>query len=224
MALRAPGRRPRSRRPGRRPTTTTSYTPVEFNGFIAYLPGTGRADRQARVARPAARSRSTGDARRQRGGGDEQQRLEREHRGIGRRRRAEQRACDVARRGAEQAAEAARRSPARRPTGPCACLRAPLRPSPARLIIEPMAAIANAPLASAEHEHVGAQRPVRRQRAAQHQTEQRQRRGDAAADHPGAQRAEASRLPRAGRRARPAACRPARRRAARPTAASIRPA
>ncbi len=82
----------------------------------------------------------------------------------------------------------------------CAAPHRPMRmpsrrpwPAPARPIIEPMAAIENAPLARPRTNTLARSGQCRCRHAGQHQPEQRQRRGQAAADHPGAQRAEAPR-------------------------------
>jgi hypothetical protein len=96
------------------------------------------------------------------------------------------------------------------------------RPSVASAIIEPMAAIENAPLATPSRKTLArsgqAGPPAGQHQAAMASAEARQPPTVQAA-----QRAEAAPAS-AGPASAPAACRPARRRAARPTAASIRPA
>ena len=98
--------------------------------------------------RPLARGRGLPDPGREAGRDEEQQRLGGEHRAVGQAGEPMQPAGEIAGQPCRQSRRARTRSPAPRPKGPSRTPSRASRPAPARLIIEPMAATAKAPLAT----------------------------------------------------------------------------
>ena len=109
-------------RPGR---TAADHDDIEGRHHCHRLtPPAAQARRRRQPSAPRCDPCAAADARREHGRDEEQHGLAGEHRRIGERRRAEQMAREIGRAPCRASRRARRRSPAPRPTGPCACLRA----------------------------------------------------------------------------------------------------